>query len=134
MATIISRLLVAGVCCLAWGLDADAADISGAWTTDASACNKVFSKKNGTISLTRKADLYGSGFVIDGNRIRAKIASCRITSRKDDGATVHLVASCATDIMLSSVQFTLKVIDQNKIARSYPGIPELETPYERCVL
>jgi hypothetical protein len=131
---IISRLLCVGVCCVASAAFAHAADITGAWATDASACNKIFSKKGGTISLTRDADLYGSGFIIDGNRIRAKIASCRITSRKEDGATVHLVASCATDIMLSSVQFSMKVIDQNRIARTYPGIPELETPYERCAL
>ena len=132
--SIFSRLFCACVCCLVLMPYTHAADITGVWATNASDCGKVFSKKGTTISHRKDGDLYGSGFIIEGNRIRGRTATCRITSRKEDGATVHLVASCATDILLSSVQLSVKVIDQNRIARIFVGLPELEAVYERCAL
>ena len=45
---------------------------------------------------------------------------------------VNLVAACATDIMLSSVQFSLKALDANSVARLFPGIEEMEIRYHRC--
>jgi hypothetical protein len=45
---------------------------------------------------------------------------------------VHLIATCATDVMLSNMELTLKVIDDNKVARVFAGMPELETYYYRC--
>ena len=109
-----------------------AADINGAWTTDADACKKMFVKKGNRISLASDADIYGSGFVIDGTTIRGKIATCKITSLKEDGSTLHLNAACATDIMVSNNQFDLKMVDNNKLVRAFPGIPEMDTPYYRC--
>jgi hypothetical protein len=35
---------------------------------------------------------------------------------------VHMIASCATDIMYSNVQFSVKVLGENKISRIFPGI------------
>ena len=110
----------------------NAADINGAWTTDVAACKKIFVNKGNRISLTSDADLYGSGFVVDGTMICGKIATCKITSLKEDGSTLHLNAACATDIMMSSNQFDLKMVDNNKLVRAFPGIPEMDTPYYRC--
>lgn len=117
---------------LASGVDVHAADITGVWVTNAAACNKVFVKRGNNISFTKDADAYGGGFIIEGNRIRGKIATCNIKTRKEDGSTMHLVASCATDIMLSDVQLSVRIINRDKIARIFPGLPELETSYERC--
>ena len=109
-----------------------AADINGAWVSDPDSCRKVFVKTGERIGFAKKADLYGSGFIIAGNRIRGKIASCAIKLRKDDGETVNLAATCSTDVAVETVQFTLKVLDDDRIARVFPGLPELETPYHRC--
>jgi hypothetical protein len=114
------------------GLAAQAADLTGAWASDASACIKVFVKKNGSIAIAKNADLYGSGFIIEQNRIRGKIATCNIIARKEDGALTHLVAKCATDIAIDTVQFSLRIDDKNKITRLYPGVPELAASYFRC--
>ena len=46
-----------------------AADISGAWASDASVCSKVFVKTNNRISFTPDAELYGGGFIVEGNRV-----------------------------------------------------------------
>ena len=109
-----------------------AADINGVWASDTAVCNKVFTKKGGRVSFAKDADIHGSGFILDAGSVRGKLANCKIKTRKQDGDLVHLVASCATDMMLSNMELTLKVIDDNKVARVFAGMPELETLYYRC--
>ncbi len=125
-------LVLVPACCAALAVDARAADITGAWASDASNCNKIFVKRGNSVSLAEAADLYGSGFVVEGRKIRGRAATCDIKTMKEDGSTVHLLAACATDIMLSNVQFTLKVIDQDRLMRLFPGMPEIQMRYERC--
>jgi len=111
-----------------------AADIHGAWTSNSAHCSKIFSKRKGGIAFTKIADLYGSGFIVDGRKIRGRLSRCEVKQRTDDGATIHLVASCAADIMLADVQLSLKVIDRNKVTRVFPGASGTERTYERCEL
>ncbi len=114
------------------GSPAQAADLSGPWATDASACNKVFIKKDGAISFQPDSDQYGGGFIMEGNRVRGQMQSCTIKTRKEDGDVIHMIAACASDIMASNVQFSAKIIDDNTIARIFPGMPELSMKYSRC--
>lgn len=62
---------------------------------------------------------------------QGQICHCKIKSRKEDGQTPNIVAGCATDIMLSNVQFSLKVLEPSKISRTFPGMPEMEISYFR---
>jgi hypothetical protein len=114
------------------------ADLTGVWTLHADFCNKVFVKRGNNISFAKDSDMYGSGFIIEGRRARGKTTNCTIKSTKEEvkeeGTMVHLVAACANDIMLSNVQVSFRIVDQNRIVRIYPGIPELQTTYERCLL
>lgn len=119
-------------CLLALSPQADAADINGAWVTPQDACTKVLAKRGNSISFADDADLYGSGFIIDGNRITGKIATCTIKSRKQDGAILHLMTSCSTDIALQDVHFGLKQEGEDKLIRLFPGLPELDRTYHRC--
>ena len=126
------RLMLLLAC---WGLTdahAAAADIEGVWASDARLCSKMFVKRGKSIVLAKDADQYGSGFVIDGSKIRGKLASCSIKTTKEDGALVHLLAACATDVMLSNVQLSLRVVDRNKLIRIFPGVSDMEMGYERC--
>ena len=109
-----------------------AADINGVWASDTAVCNKVFTKKSGRVAFAKDADIHGSGFILEPGSVRGKLANCKIKTRKQDGDLVHLVASCATDMMLSNMELTLEVIDDNKVARVFAGMPELETLYYRC--
>ena len=111
---------------------ADAFDLNGAWASAADQCAKVFARQGGRLGFTEMSDVYGGGFIIDGDQIIGKFARCRIKARKDDGMNVNLIAACATDIMLSSVQFSLKELDANSVARLFPGIEEMEIRYHRC--
>ena len=49
------------------------------------------------------------------------------------GLLCQLIAGCATDIMLSRYQFSLKVRDPNSITRIVPGMDEIQINYQRCV-
>jgi hypothetical protein len=110
----------------------DAVELNGAWAGDADQCAKVFIRQGGKLGFTEMSDVYGGGFIIDGDQIVGKFARCRIKARKDNGVNVNLVAACATDIMLSNVEFSLKELDANSIARLFPGIEDMEITYHRC--
>lgn len=110
-----------------------AADITGAWAMDVRACDRIFQKKGNVLTLANRSDTLGSGFVIDGTQIRGKTANCKIKNRREDGDVVYLLATCASDIMLSDVEMALKIIDKDRVSRFFPGMPEVSSPdYFRC--
>ena len=112
----------------------DITGINGLWATDARNCDKIFSKTANGFSFSKNSDLYGSGFIIDGRRVVSPGARCEIKTTKQDGATTHLIAACATDVMLSSMQASFKTISKDKILRIFPAVSEMEIPFERCVM
>ena len=126
----ISHLLGAGLA----AAPAFAADVNGVWATDASLCAKIFKKQGASISFQDDSDIYGSGFIIEPNRLQGKSARCTIKSRRNDGPTIHMLASCATDIMLSSVQFSVTVVTEDTIKRVFPEMPDIEQNFHRCSL
>jgi hypothetical protein len=84
------------------------------------------------IGFTALSEQHGGGFIVEADRLRGKFARCRIKTKKEDGQLVNIVAGCATDIMLSNVQFSLKVLEPNKIARVFPGVMDMEISYYSC--
>lgn len=115
-------------------IPAHAIELTGAWASQGDLCKLVFTKKGNAVAFAEFSDLYGSGFIIEGNRIRGKAARCAITSRKQNGDNLELTAACATSIMTQNVAFILKVIDDNNIARVLPNIENMEIKYTRCSL
>jgi hypothetical protein len=115
-----------------FGTSVHAFDLTGVWASNASECSNVFVKRGKTVSFIKESDLHASGFIVQNGRIRGKLASCRIKATREDGEMIYMVAACATDIMLSDVEFAVRVVDDNKIVRLFPGLPEMEYSYERC--
>ena len=113
---------------------ARAIDLTGAWATSAEECKNVFVRKGkaSQITFAPMSEVHGGGFIAEPNRLIGRTAKCTIKAKKDDGQTVNILASCATDIMLSPVQFTLKVVDDNKIQRLFPGMDDMQIFYYRC--
>lgn len=113
---------------------ANAFELTGAWATSADQCTKVFTRKGRAkaVSFTSFSGVYGGGFIAEAGRLRGRFANCKITSRKESGQTVNLLLGCASSIMLSNVQFLLKVIDDNTISREFPGMEGMEVTYHRC--
>lgn len=109
-------------------------DFNGGWTTDVSACGKIFQKnKENNVSIISGSGIYGNGFVVRGNSIFSADVSCRIKARKDVGEVHHIVADCAPgNVAFSTFQFSYRVKDDNTIIRIYPGIEELDITYSRC--
>ena len=113
-----------------------AVELTGAWAPDADKCDKVFVRRGRAkqIDFAEFSGVHGGGFIIEADRLRGKFAKCRIKTRKEDGQSLNLIAGCATDIMLSNVQFVLKIGDDDNIARVFPGIEGMEVKYHRCRL
>jgi hypothetical protein len=113
-------------------VEVQAFELSGAWASQADLCNKVFAKKGNQVVFAEFSDLFGSGFIADGSRLRGKTVKCTIKSSKQEGDSLELSAACATSIMTSSVGFSLKVIDDNSLVRLFPEIPGMTLKYSRC--
>jgi hypothetical protein len=109
-------------------------DLTGAWASSADHCDKVFKKNKTRITFMQDSDVYGAGFVADGNQLRGRTARCTIKSRRQVGDTLNLLTACSTDIMLQNVEFTVKFLDDNKISRLFPGMEGMEITYYRCAL
>ena len=113
---------------------ANAFELTGAWATSADQCTKVFTRKGraNKVSFTNFSGVYGGGFIAESDRLKGKFENCLIKSRKESGQTINLVVACASGIMLSNVQFFLKVLDDNTISREFPGMEGMEATYHRC--
>ena len=114
--------------------ESNAFELTGAWAASADQCGKVFARKGRAyqVNFTKFSGVYGGGFIAEANRLRGKFENCSIKSRKESGQTINLVVACASGIMLSNVQFFLKVLDDNTISREFPGMEGMEVTYHRC--
>jgi hypothetical protein len=130
--TIARIFVVSSAVFLFFGASAQSFELNGAWASDPSICGKIFVKQDTKLVMTPDADTYGSGFVVDGNQVRGKIATCNIKSRKEEPGVVHLITSCSTDVALQAMQFSIKIDDDNRITRIFPGVPEMSVSYSRC--
>src|SRR5205807_7327223 len=115
-----------------FGAQVQAVELNGVWSSDPALCDKIFIKKGKQVAFSPLSDLYGSGFIIDGNRIRGKIARCTIKSRKEEGSTIQLSATCSTTIAAEQMDFSLKVIDDNTLGRVYPAMSAMQVNFHRC--
>jgi hypothetical protein len=109
-------------------------ELNGAWASQTDLCPLVFAKKGNQVVFTELSDLFGSGFIVDGDRIRGRATRCTIKSKKQVGDILELSAACATSVMTSSVRFNLKVIDDNNLDRLFPEIAGMTLKYSRCSL
>jgi hypothetical protein len=114
--------------------EARAIELSGTWATHADLCSQVFTKKDNRVVYAEFSELFGSGFIIDGDGIRGRAATCSIKSRKQEGDSLELSAACASSVMTQDVRFNLKIIDDNNISRSFPEIAGMSQIYTRCKL
>ena len=112
--------------------DARAIELTGAWATDADLCSQVFTRKDNRVVYAEFSELFGSGFIIDGDQIRGRNGNCTIRSRKQDGNSLELSAACASSIMTQDLRFILTIIDDNNISRSFTEIPGMSMKYTRC--
>src|SRR3984893_2217299 len=112
----------------------NAFELTGAWTTSAEQCGKVFARKGraNQVNFTNFSGVYGGGFIAEADRLRGKFENCLIKSRKDSAQTMNMVVACASGIMLSNVQFFLKILDDNTISREFPGMEGMDVTYHRC--
>ncbi|WFU45451.1 hypothetical protein QA640_46410 (plasmid) [Bradyrhizobium sp. CB82] len=111
-----------------------AADLSGAWASDSTVCDKVFTRENGKLAFKPDADLYAGGVIIQGKQITGRFQKCAVKSSHDDGSILHVTASCRDGVAVSDVTFDLKISGENQIILSSKAPVPMEMPYVRCSL
>ena len=77
------------------------ADLTGAWTTDASALQQGVREERRQDLVCEDLELIGGGLIFQGKEIQGTGATCRIKTTKEDGEVTHMVLACATTIMRS---------------------------------
>jgi hypothetical protein len=111
-----------------------ARDLSGAWASDPSVCNKVFIKENNKLVFGPDADLYSGGVIVQGKQITGRFQKCTVKSMHDDGPNLQVTAACADGVAVSDVTFDLKISGENQIILSSKAPVPMELPYVRCTL
>ena len=109
-----------------------AADLTGAWTIDASACGQIFTKENNKLAFKKDADLHAGGFIVQGKQITGTFQKCTVKSFHDEGSNARVIASCSDGVAVSDVSFDLKISGENKITLSSKEPVPVEMPYVRC--
>jgi hypothetical protein len=124
--------LVLLVLLIAQSASTQAADLNGAWTDDASACGKVFTKANNKLAFTQDADLHAGGLIVQGKQITGTFQKCTVKSLHDDGSNVQVIASCSDGVTVSDVAFDVKISGENRITLSSKKPVPVEMSYVRC--
>jgi len=109
-----------------------AADLNGAWTVDASACSKVFTKENNKLAFKPDADLNAGGIIVQGKQVTGTFQKCTVKSLHDDGSNLRVVAACSDGVAVSDVAFDVKMSGENKMTLSSKQPVPVEMPYVRC--
>jgi len=92
-----------------------AADLNGAWTIDASACDKMFTKENNRFAFKQDADLHAGGLIVQGKQITGTFQKCTVKSLHDDGSNMKVIAACSDGVAVSDVAYDVKINGENAI-------------------
>ena len=125
-------LLVLSVLLAMQSASAQAADLNGAWTIDASACGQMFTKENNKLAFKQDADLHAGGLIVQGKQITGTFQKCTVKSLHDDGPNVRVIATCSDGVAISDITFDVKISDPNRITLSSKEPVSMEMPYVRC--
>ena len=109
-----------------------AADLNGAWTVDASACSKVFTKENNKLAFKQDADLNAGGLIVQGKQVTGTFQKCTVKSLHDDGSNLRVIAACSDGVAVSDVTFDVKISGENSMTLSSKAPVPVEMPYVRC--
>jgi hypothetical protein len=112
----------------------NAFELTGAWAAGEAKCEKVFARRGraNQVNFTNFSGIHGGGFIADAKQLRGKSETCLIKSRKETDQSLNLVVTCARGVVLSNVQFFMKILDDNTISREFPGMEEMDVKYHRC--
>jgi hypothetical protein len=124
--------LVLSVLLVTQSASTQAADLNGAWATDASTCGKVFTKESNKLAFKQDADVYAGGLIVQGKQVTGTFQKCRIKSLHDDGPNLRVIASCSDGVAFSDVAFDLKISGENSMTLSSKEPVPVELPYVRC--
>jgi hypothetical protein len=132
MKTVIPFVLL--ILILTQSVSTQATDLNGAWTIDASACAKIFTKHNDQLAFKQDADLNAGGLIVRGKQISGTFQKCTVKSMHENGSNLKVVASCSDGVAVSDLAFDLKFSGENSITLTSKEPVPMEMSYIRCAM
>jgi hypothetical protein len=129
---ICDRLMIASIITLLFALHVYGADLNGAWANDPDVCSQIFVRKGDKISMTDHSELYGTGFIIEGDKFADKLATCRIKDRKIDDGTIRVIADRPMETGRFTEEFIFRIDDNDRLTRFPEGMRGTGLAYFRC--
>jgi hypothetical protein len=108
--------------------------LEGAWVPEGSSCAKVFFKQGTAIHFLRRGASKREGIVILGNRIEDSRQRCTISRAKVEADRHTLFITCFSGLLVSKLAFSLQLVAEETVLRTFTDFPEDQMRWRRCNL
>ena len=115
---------------------ADALDssLSGAWTTSAPDCGKLFQRRGGALVYRQPVDKFAQAAIIGPRQIVLPSSVCMVQSVTHVSGAIKISADCRDLISYTHQTVQIKVSSPGQIVYSPTGDPALDTTLVKCRL
>ena len=124
-------MLIAGGAGRADTLDSS---LSGAWTTTAADCSRLFERRGGAPSYRQPVDKFAQAAIIAPGEILSPASACHVQSVSHENGVIKITANCNDSISFTTQTVQIKVRSAGEIVYSPTGDPALDTTLIRCRL
>jgi hypothetical protein len=108
--------------------------LSGAWTTSAADCKRLFERRGGALAYRPPVDKFAQAAIISPQEIRLPSNTCRIQTVTHASGVTKIGADCHDSISFTQQMVQIKVSPGGGIVYSPTGDSALDTALVRCPL
>ena len=107
--------------------------IFGAWALDRTDCPRLFQRGPAGLRFKKDVNPFETAYVISRTQIRGPSSECSIARASRAGDTTKLQLVCKNSVGYLDMSVNVTVISGDKLSYGFPGIPILDSTFERCV-
>ena len=108
--------------------------LSGAWTTTAADCSRLFERRGGAPSYRQPVDKFAQAAIIAPGEILSPASACHVQSVSHENGVIKITANCNDSISFTTQTVQIKVRSAGEIVYSPTGDPALDTTLIKCRL
>jgi hypothetical protein len=106
--------------------------LAGAWAEPGN-CSTTFSSKSGKWIFHEPRDMFGSGFIVVGNRYDGPFGTCQLSSTTQKGDKILLALSCRNSVGYSD-QVTPIHFNSSTEVLVFSAMDGLSSTFKKCGL
>ena len=108
--------------------------LTGAWTTSATDCARIFQRKGGVLSYRQPVDNFAQAAIIEPQQLLAPDSACRILAVAHVKDALSLTLECKDSVSFLTQTIEIKVRSNTEIVFSPNADPALATTLVKCQL